>query len=417
MSARRTRQLTLALGLLALASPALALPWADAEWPKRVRIGEVRLSAPDGGAPFVRMQAVTLAPGSGGSSRVRARLLFPGLVPLGLEAELSRGGTEPRLRGRLLMPHPDGEVRFALGGGAERLALDAEARLRFRPGGLQPQAIVPAWAGRVREASGQILAVARIERGGRRMEAAELQLRDLTFRVGDLRIEGLEGTVLFDRLWPPRTLPGQRLRLRRAEIGLAAEEVELSFRLDDGLKLRLSALRASLLGGSARVEPADISLRDPQGRWRIVFSDLDLAALLSAIAVPGLAGQGRVEGWVRLVRREGALEIEDARLVAARPGVLRYRPDSLPASPELVLLTRALAHFRYRTLEARLSGPLLGEMRLSVRLEGANPDFEGGQPFVLNLAFEGPFGRIVRAGFKGFEVARQVRRRLEAPAP
>lgn len=416
MSAIRASSLALAFGLCGLAVPSWALPWAGPGWPERVRIGELRLSPADGSAPLVRMQALTLAPSTGGVTRVRARLTLPGLAPLGLEAELA-AGMDPRLRGRLLLPRPDGEVRFTLAGGARGLALNLEARLRFRPDGLQPGMLVPAAAGWVEEASGRLAVVARIERGGRRVEAAELQLWDLTFRVGDLRVEGLEGTVLFDRLWPPRTLPGQRLRARRVEVGLAAEEVALAFRLDDGPRLQLSRFRASLLGGSARLEPADISLRDPQGRWRIAFADLDLAALLSLIAVPGLEGEGRVEGWMRLVRQGGALVIEDARLVAARPGVLRYRPDRLPASPELALLTRALARFRYRTLEARLSGPLLGEMRLSVRLEGANPDFEGGQPFVLNLAFEGPFGRIIQAGFKGFEVARQVRRRLEAPAP
>ena len=66
-------------------------------------------------------------------------------------------------------------------------------------------------------------------------------------------------------------------------------------------------------------------------------------------------------------------------------------------------LTRAaLQNFRYERLRGTLAGEAEGDLRIELRLDGANPDLYDGHPIRLDLNLNGPFLRLMRS-YRAYE--------------
>lgn len=374
-------------------------------------------------AGAVRLRGLALkreAPGGGWSVHLDRLLLDgapPALAPLALEGSLRPTADGLLAQGALRFSAGGAEIAFEAFRSAEdgTWSLYLEGEVSFQPGRLAPRHLSPRYGGILSETEGRIGFTAHLQRGADSTEVAELVLEDLTFTAFGVRFRGLRGALLFDRLFPPRTLPGQRLELAEIDFGLPLRDLQLLFALEPGAELALQRAGAELLGARLRVAPSRLALLRPEGRVKVRLSGLELPRLVRALDMPGLVLEGVVDGELLLaVRPSGALEILASTLTARGPGILRYRPPAGAAavSEHLRLLYRALENFHYARMEAKLSGPLAGELRLLVHLEGANPDLYGGQPFVLNLSFEGPFGRMLRYGLRSYELPGEIERRL-----
>ena len=68
-------------------------------------------------------------------------------------------------------------------------------------------------------------------------------------------------------------------------------------------------------------------------------------------------------------------------------------PES--GSLELADLGRALQNFRYSKFSMQLNGALHGSVRIEINLEGSNPTYRDGQPYVLNLSVEGELAALM----------------------
>ena len=80
----------------------------------------------------------------------------------------------------------------------------------------------------------------------------------------------------------------------------------------------------------------------------------------------------------------------------ARPpgGVLQYQPapataqDVTPADSHLSLVLQALSDFHYNALKLGVQYEEDGTLKLTVRLEGKNPDWQQGRPVHFNLSVQ-----------------------------
>ncbi len=398
---------------------------------RQVVIGNLSLRGRQG--PLLEFRDLRIRRRNGTGEAVELRIarimdgrLPPRFTPLRLALEL-----RPEERGAwalagavnfLLAAVSAGRAGLGLEGRFDGRELVGELRARggfdFRPGALQPASLSPLLAG-VRDVSGRLDLAIRIGFDGHLLELAELALADLSFSVDGARIRGLSGRLQFDRLFPPSTLPGQRLRVSRIEAGVPVEEVMLVGSLSEGTALRLRRLLFRLADGRFTAAPSTVDLARRRGELRLDGRDISLGRLAALAGIAGLEAEGRLDGEL-LLRFEGAsVRIERGVLRATRPGTIRYRREDAGAAkdPRLALLLQTLKNFRYRELVARISGDLGGQLTVLLTIEGSNPDFHGGYPVRLNVTLQGPLGEILAAGIRSGElparIEREIRGRLE----
>jgi hypothetical protein len=149
----------------------------------------------------------------------------------------------------------------------------------------------------------------------------------------------------------------------------------------------------SFAKGRFTLEPDAWDLAKGAGRTHVHMSGLDLSELLRLYPTEGLSGTGTLDGEMP-VRFAGAGPIIEKGSVAARApgGALSFRSERIRAlgnsNPGMKLVADALNDFRYRALNSGVDYAEDGTLQLSIRLEGSNPDIEGGRQINFNINLE-----------------------------
>jgi len=250
--------------------------------------------------------------------------------------------------------------------------------------------------------------------------SADVALRELAAATPLARFEGLHGALAL--AGPPLHTPERQLvSVGLLDVGVPLSEglVEARLRRDGALALRRARFRFA--GGTLEAGEAVLDLRSGSGAVTLRARDLELASLLERVQLEGLAGTGRIEGELPVVREGGALYVREGVLRATPDGgTIRYAPTdsvrSLAASRpyDLGLAIGAFSDFRYEALEARIDGDLAGALAIGLHVRGANPGFQDGRPVELDLNLEAHLADLVRAGRASYRVPEVVEERLRA---
>ncbi len=345
----------------------------------------------------------------------------PRLAPLRLDLIATPSGPEMRVSGSITVP--DTAVRIRLEGeqdmarGRGLLRVDS-GRIRFLPGGLQPSDLFPAFGNLLEEVQGSVGFLARLQWGERSRQLAELTIHDLSFLLAGVPVSGLRTSIAFDRLLPPSTLPAQEITISRIGTGLPLEQGRILFALSEGTRLAVARMVFSLAGGELRALPFTLDLARPEVLVTLEARGLALETLLAHAGLPGLRGEGTLDGRLAARISRAAVILEEGRLAARGPGRLRYRPETPPpvSDPQMLLLLQAIRNFHFTRLEASVEGNLLDELRVTIGLSGSNPDFYEGYPVALNVTFEGPLGALLGSGIRAYRLPAEIERRLRKKA-
>lgn len=221
--------------------------------------------------------------------------------------------------------------------------------------------------------------------GGSVDGAADILLEDVGLRLPGLHVAGVSGVVRFDRL-SPLSMPQQTL-----SIGL----------FDPGLALSAGGVGLSLPGdGVLRVAPepftwAGQKVTLPQSLFRLGNDHLDLVLdvpatplpdVLAALGITDTEAEGALTGSIPVRIGAAGASPGAGGLRATGPGRLSLPGTTPPPwldpayNDNLALVARALADYRFRSLELSLTGQ---GPRLS--LDGANPSLYGGYAMPMNL--------------------------------
>jgi hypothetical protein len=147
--------------------------------------------------------------------------------------------------------------------------------------------------------------------------------------------------------------------------------------------------------------------------------DQPLAATLDVRALDLAAKPVDVEQAQR-----GGVTIQDGRLRATGPGVLRYAGDKLPeaitglqgeAGEAIRLARQALTDFRYNELTLTIDRAADGQGALLIHLAGSNPAVLDNHPFVLNIRLEANFDRLALLLLDGYAAAEGLLRQAARP--
>jgi hypothetical protein len=270
----------------------------------------------------------------------------------------------------------------------------------FHRGALQPGDLFPAFGSQIEDLEGS-LALAGVLRwkGTSLSPDLVLTLNQLAFATAAAQVQNLNGALKITRLWPPATAASQTLSGTILAPGLPPTDLTLKGQLDAKPALKLDQLAFGFAGGQITTTPFVIDPAAPAFEATLQVNGVDLAEITKLLSLEGLSGTGKLDGPVPIAVHNGKVEIKAGRLAAREPGVLNYRPSSLPdalasAGSSVELALQVLSDFHYDKLELGLDKADTGEGSALLHLEGQNPAVMSGQIFHFNIRLESNFDRL-----------------------
>jgi len=287
--------------------------------------------------------------------------------------------------------------------GEGNLKLDV-APLIFSPGALQPVALFPG-LGVLKSVTGSASASNHISWLKTGIESgAEINIQNLSFTQNGTTVSGLSAALQLTDLLSPKSLPRQKITVRRIDPGVAMEDMEVIYRIQgtDSTQLAIDKVRLSMIGGTLSTGPVVIDLLSSSTSLVFQMADLDLEALFKLIDVEGLAGDGRLDGSIPITLRNGSVSIEDGVLAAKKPGILRLKSEKVSnllagSAEDVDLLLQALTEFHYTELILKMNNSANDDLLTTLSLFGYNPNVLEGRLFRLNINLESNVGAILNA--------------------
>ncbi|MGB6228834.1 MAG: YdbH domain-containing protein [Litorimonas sp.] len=284
------------------------------------------------------------------------------------------------------------DIDYTLGpdGGEAKIAI---RDLRFRPGGLQPQELIPTLRGKIARVTGAINADLSMRFGGDGPPngTGTVEIVDMALGTAPGPVTGLSGTVELTSLFPVVTAPDQILFIDAFDPGFPLENGEVTYALiTDGIAISRAVF--PLGEGSVRFDPFTWTYGAEENRVVLRVSGVEIGDFLRDIGGGRLTVTGALEGTIPVVVRGIEVLVENGRIDVRGGGTIRYRSDD--PNPNMAL--KALENFNYQALFAEVNGPLDGDVKLGLIFTGSNPDVLFAVPFQFDVTVEGELFNIAR---------------------
>jgi len=286
----------------------------------------------------------------------------------------------------------------------------------FEPNSLQPQTLLPVLSGVVANVKGKVAAAGEFAWTGDGLSSAgSLTLADVGFISRIAFLSGLNANIALSSLLPLATPGTQFVEIENADVGVDLEDVKIAFNFDPEIGMILEEARWPWSGGTIGFNRTVLSFDQPVQKVELTAADIDIHQVFTLLDVEGLDGTGVAAGILPLAVGESSIIVQNGRLVSEKGGTLRYTGPIGGAAPEqegVALLFEALKDFSYDRLEVAVDGPLAGELKVGVTLEGRNATVLQGYPIRLNVRVEGRLGEMIREGTVGYRIEERLRERL-----
>jgi len=223
-----------------------------------------------------------------------------------------------------------------------------------------------------------------------------LELKEIAGTYDDIGFAGvntqLSLEVLADRHL--RTTELRPLQITVIDAGVPIENIRLDYGFDTlEATLSLQDLRADIFRGLVTSTGLIYERAAESNTMLIELQRIDLETVLSLAAYDAVSASGLVSGQLPVTLRGDKVSISAGNLFALAPGgAIRYQPDGpgevriSSGNASLDLVYQALSNYRYELLQSSVDYLEDGELILSVKLEGINPNMGAtGQRINLNL--------------------------------
>ncbi|MEO0611825.1 MAG: YdbH domain-containing protein [Pseudomonadota bacterium] len=314
--------------------------------------------------------------------------------------------------------------------GAGDLGVDFAA-LTFLPDGLQPLDILPGLQGIIANATGVVDGEARFSWQLDQTAAAQtgdgadaltltssavVRAENLTFTGPGRAVTatgGVTGTAKFVDLLPARSDGVQTLKIGLIDLDAIRLEdgtAEIEFPGDD--TVRVIKGEFPWFGGTLGAYDTVAALTGETVTTALRAQEIDLGAFLTFLDIPGLSGEGTVDGALPIIVEEGRIRVENAVLRATRPGVIRFDSqvtnEIAKASDETQFAFDILRELTFDTFEATINGALDGQLTVGLVFEGTNAVTINNErvpaPVIYRITLEGPLPSLIsqRLQFSNF---------------
>lgn len=234
-----------------------------------------------------------------------------------------------------------------------------------------------------------------------------LQLQQGALAWSDsVSVQGLNSTLTLQQQTDGALSAGGRFDVAQIDAGLplTLAAVEFGYRQParGSASLTLSPLRLALLGGTLSLPSLTIDPQQPHFNTVLQLQDIALGEILALYQQPGLNGEIRLQGSLPLQLRDGYLSVRDGVLQNSGPGWLRYQANaavqqSAAANAGLRLALDALTNLQVSQLQVGVDYAASGELELSCRFQGQNPDWQQGRPIDLTLNLQENLPALLRS--------------------
>lgn len=320
------------------------------------------------------------------------------------------------------------DYRYANGEGTAEIDIP---QIQFTPGGLQPQALLPALKGKIARVTGTARAALQIAfaNGALTDSSGEIALIDMDVGTAPGPIEGLDTVIQFSSLFPVQTTGVQRMRLRSFNPGLQLADGEVAYELvPNGVRVTEAAWPIG--NGRLSMDPFTWVYAAEENRVTMRVEDVALGDFLEEIGNETIRASGMVTGVFPIVVRGVQVLVENGYVSVPDGGVIRidlpagdagggtnYISDATKKALKAVntgdypTLTReALREFEYRELRAAIDGPLDGEIAVGLIFDGSNRNVLNGQPFRFDIDLRGELFNILKSFNSNDQIKIQVLR-------
>lgn len=234
---------------------------------------------------------------------------------------------------------------------------------------------------------------------------AQIQLSNATLLQANNRFEEVSWKSQFSIDTYGNWNNGGEITLNRLNIGLPVTFSPITYQLNSQsgrLHLNASAFTASLLGGRIYLPALSFDPLAPDLIFLVSLRDFDLGSILELYADKGLYGEGKIDGQLPVKLNADGIQIEGGNVGTVSPGVIRYQPDDgLQSMAEtnigLRLAFEALSDLQYQLLDLDVYYQPNGDLTLTSRLQGNNPNWQQGRPIDLTLTIEDNIPDLLRA--------------------
>ncbi|MFZ1991004.1 MAG: YdbH domain-containing protein [Alphaproteobacteria bacterium] len=230
-------------------------------------------------------------------------------------------------------------------------------------------------------------------------------------------IQGIDGTIALNRLWPARTPAPQSLKIKNAEVGLPLKDGTITINLPE--KFALEIVKAAWPWANGELAIVDGAFVPGQSVQHVAMTanGIDLDALSKILAIDGLSATGVVDGRLPIVIDKGNASIVAGALKARSGGVIKYTGSAGSAASAqggegANLLFTALKNFNYQKLDIGVDGPLTGNVTITLKLLGFNPEVYDGHSFEINIKVDSQLANLIIETTKGLRIGTELQKGL-----
>lgn len=184
----------------------------------------------------------------------------------------------------------------------------------------------------------------------------------------------------------------------------------------------LSDFRCQVWGGTVQIQRWVAAPSRSQYEMILSLQGLDLAKMFSVGYDRAFRATGILSGTLPVLIEPSGISIKKGLLVASPPGgVIRYtvsedtQKSLLDSNAELRVATQALNNFHYTMLTVGVDYANTGELVLTARVEGKNPDLPTVPPIHFNLTVQEHVPSLLKSLHVIEELERLVEKKLGRP--
>lgn len=250
---------------------------------------------------------------------------------------------------------------------------------------------------------------------------AKLQATNLYGTREDYNFEKLNAVLEFVDLAPLISKDNQKITIQRIDGKFEINNIDLRVQVrpdqHNATEVFVEQGKMDFSGGQITIKNLVINPRKPDERYRIGFQDLNLKKLLNLINLPGLTGEGSIDGHITVQNQAYGLYLKEGEFNAQQPGgKIAYKPKEVnPAfakGSKAEILLQLLRDFQFTTLSSTLEREAK-ESNLKIILNGRNPDFYYGVPLNFNIDIAAPLYTMFDAGFLGHAIREKIQLSIE----
>ncbi len=289
-------------------------------------------------------------------------------------------------------------------------------QLRFSPTALQPQDLVKALKGKIAEVDGTVSAQIKLAfaAGQPLQSSGTAQLKSMNFGTLPGPLTDVNTELSFSSFFPLQSQGRQTLTVAKFDPGFPLENGVVEFELiPDGVKVYNA--RWPLGAGAISLDPFDWLYSAAQNRVVMRMEKVSLGEFLNDVGDGALEATGDIEGVLPITLSGVDVNVDGGYLTVKDGGTIKYQSkqtNAASASNEYAKMAfDALQDFNYRSLTAKIDGPLDGAIEVGMEFDGSNKDVLNNQPFRFNINIEGELLNILRSFNTNAQIKSELARR------